>query len=175
MVVALIMLLMLTLVAVTALNMSKSSLQIVGNLQGRSQDLVTANAVSEQVISSTQFFNNPSATLNVNGTWTNSTTIDVYGDGKTMLPVTVTPPRCIAAQPIPVTALVLTNPDDLGCSRGVTQNFGVAGASAAASLCASSTWDISAQAKDNVTNGSATVVQGAAVRIPIDDQATSCP
>jgi hypothetical protein len=175
MVVALIMLLLLTLVAVTSLNMSKSSLQIVGNLQGRSQNMVTANGVSEQVISTTQFFTNPAATINVNGAWANSTTVDVYGDGKMMLPVTVTPPRCIAAQPIPVTALVLTNRDDLGCSRGVAQNFGVAGADTAASLCANSTWDISTQANDTVTNAAATIVQGVAVRIPIDDQQTACP
>ena len=175
MVIALIMLLMLTLMAMTALNMGKSSLQIVGNLQARNQELVTANAVSEQVLSSTQFFNTPTGTLNVGGVWTNATTMDVYGDGKTVLPVTVTPPRCITAQPIPVTNLVLTNSDDKGCSRSVQQTFGVAGADTAMSLCATSTWDIATQASDPVTSGSATVVQGVAVRIPLDDQVTSCP
>jgi hypothetical protein len=175
MVIALIMLLLLTLAAMTALNMGKSSLQIVGNLQGRNQELVTANGVSEQVLSSTQFFNNPMGVLNVGGAWMNSTSVDVYGDGKTVLPVTVTPPSCIAAQGIPVTNLVLTNPDDKGCSRSVQQTFGVAGADTAMSLCATSTWDIATQATDPVTSGSATVTQGVAVRIPLDDQATSCP
>ena len=175
MVVSMIMLLLLTLVAVTSLNLSRSSLQIVANLQGRNQDLVTANSISEQVISTTQFFTTPATPMNFNGAPSNTATVDVYGDGKTVLNVTVTPPRCIAAQPIPVTALVMSNSDDAGCSRGTSQNFGVAGAVTSASLCSNSTWNISTQATDPVTSGSGTVVQGVAVRIPTDAQQTSCP
>jgi hypothetical protein len=176
MIVALIMLLLMTLVAVAALNMGKSSLQITGNLQARNQELVTANAVNEQVISSTQFFNNPSGTLNVSGVWTNTRTVDVYGDGKTVLNVSVQPqPKCIVAQPIPMSSLVLSNADDLACSQGVQQNFGVAGANSGASLCANSTWEITTQSTDPVLTGSSSVVQGVAVRIPSAAEATSCP
>jgi Tfp pilus assembly protein PilX len=176
MIVALIMLLVMTLVAVSALNMGKSSLQITGNLQGRNQELVTANAVSEQVISSTQFFNNPNGTLNVRGVWTNTERVDVYGDGKTVLNVNVQPvPKCVVSQPILLSSLVLSNPDDLACSQGVQQNFGVAGASSGTSLCANSTWEVTTQAADPVITGTASVVQGVAVRIPIAAEATSCP
>jgi Tfp pilus assembly protein PilX len=176
MIVALIMLLLMTLVAVAALNMGKSSLQITGNLQGRDQELVTANAVNEQVISSTQFFNNPQGTLNVHGTWTNSRTVDVYGDHKTVLNVNVQPaPKCVVAQPIPLNSLVLTNSNDLACSQGVQQNFGVAGAESGSSLCANSTWEIATQATDPVITGTASVVQGVSVRIPIAAEATACP
>lgn len=176
MIVALIMLLLMTLVAVAALNMGKSSLQITGNLQGRNQELVTAIAVNEQVISSTQFFNSPQATLNVGGAWTNTETVDVYGDGKTVLNVNVTPaPKCIVAQPILLNSLVLTNSDDLACSLGEQQNFGVAGAGSGSSLCANSTWEVATQATDPVITGAASVVQGVSVRIPIAAEATSCP
>jgi len=174
-IVTLIMLMLITLVALTAMNMGKSSLQIVGNFQGRSQELVSANGVSEEVLSSTQFFNNPNATLNVAGNFTNATTVDVYGDGKTVLPVNVTPPKCMHAQSIPLTVLNLNNSDDLACTQGVSQNFGEVGAQSSASMCANSTWDISTQATDAVTGGAATVVQGVAVRIPRDDELTSCP
>jgi Tfp pilus assembly protein PilX len=176
MIVALIMLLLMTLVAVSALNMGKSSLQITANLQGRNQELVTANAVNEQVISTTQFFNNPSGTLNVGGTWVNNETVDVYGDGKTVLNVAVQPlPKCIVSQPIPLSSLVLSNPDDLACSQGMQQNFGVAGATSGTSLCANSTWEVTTQATDPVMTGIASVVQGVSVRIPIAAETTSCP
>ncbi len=175
-IVALIMLLLMTLVAVSTLNMGKSSLQITGNLQGRNQELVTANAVNEQVISSTQFFNNPNGTLNVGGVWMNTETVDVYGDGKTVLNVNVQPaPKCLVSQPIPLTSLVLSNPDDLACSQGQQQNFGVAGADSGTSLCANSTWEVTTQASDPIITGAASVVQGVAVRIPIAAEATSCP
>jgi Tfp pilus assembly protein PilX len=175
-IVALITLLLMTMVALTTLNMGRSSLQIVGNLQGRNQEVVTANAANEQVISSTQFFNNPSGTLNVGGTWTNSSSMDIYGDGKTVLTVNVLPaPKCVVAQPILLASLVLSNPDDLACSEGAQQNFGVAGSNTSASLCANSTWEVATQASDTINVGSATVVQGVAVRIPIAAEATSCP
>jgi Tfp pilus assembly protein PilX len=176
-IVALIMLLLMTMVAVAALNMGKSSLQIVSNLQGHNQAVVTANAVNEAVISSTQFFQNPSGSvLGVNGTWTNTTTVDVYGDGKTVLNVNVSPdPKCLTAQPIPVTKLDLSIPDDAGCAVQQQQTFGQAGTISANSICANSVWEIRTQASDTVTSASGTVVQGTAVRIGTDNEATSCP
>jgi hypothetical protein len=190
MIVALIMLLLMTMVALAALNMGKSSLQITGNLQSRSQQLVTANAVSEQAISSGRFFNFPNAVLSTGrGGWSNNETVDVYGDRKTVLNVAVYPvPKCIVSQPIPSSSLVLSNPDDLACSQGQQQNFGVAGSQNGASLCANSTWEVATQATDPVATGvasgtspgaagfeSISVVQGVSVRIPIAAEATSCP
>jgi hypothetical protein len=188
MIVALIMLMLMTMVAVAALNMGKSSLQITGNLQSRNQQLVTATAVNEQVISSTRFFNYPNAALNAGASgWSNNEQVDVYGDGKTLIQVAAYPaPKCLVSQPIPSSSLVLSNADDLACSQGQQQNFGVAGATTGASLCANSTWEVTTQATDQVATGvtqvagsapaeSISVVQGVSVRIPIAAEATSCP
>jgi hypothetical protein len=73
-----------------------------------------------------------------------------------------------AIQPIPVTALDFTNPQDAGCLIGASQNFGVAGSASNNSMCANSVWDTRA----SVNNAKYIVNEGTAVRVP---SSTVCP
>jgi Tfp pilus assembly protein PilX len=175
MVTALIMLVLLTLLALTSINLGNSNLQIVSNMQQREQALAAANEVLEEAISSTRFFNSPEATLNNPCDTPNTRCVDTDGDGKTDVKVALTPsPACVKAQSIKASDLNLQDTEDAGCSVGANQNFGVAGATDGNSECANSIWDVTAVATDVVTQASVTVTQGVAVRVAKDDIATNC-
>jgi hypothetical protein len=77
-------------------------------------------------------------------------------------------------RPIKNSELVLTNPEDLGCSSGQAQQFGVAGAVTGDSLCANTIWEITARTVGPATGATATVTQGVGVRVSADAADTSC-
>jgi Tfp pilus assembly protein PilX len=172
---ALIMLVLLTLLALTSINMGNSNLQIVSNMQQREQAIAAANQVLEETISSTRFFTAPEAALAAPCGSPNERCIDTDGDGKTDIKVALTPsPACVKAQSIKNTDLDLANTEDAGCSVGVAQNFGVSGASDGNSECGNTTWDVTAVATDVATQASVKVTQGVAVRVAKDDMVTNC-
>ena len=173
---ALIMLILLTLLALTSFNLGNSTLQIVSNMQQREQTVAAANQTIEETISSTNFFNTPAAALpNPDGA-PNQRLVDTDGDGKADVKVTISPPpACVKAQVIKNSDLKLEDAEDAGCSVGAAQNFGVAGATDGNSDCANSVWDVNAVATDLATNATVTVTQGVAVRVAKDDIATNCP
>lgn len=153
--VGMIMLVLLTLLSVTAFRLGKGNLQIVGNMQQRSQALSAAQGQIENTISSTNF---------TSGTPT-ATTVAITGAAGTDISVTTTP-TCVSVAPIPAAQLDLTQPDDVGCVIGSGGNFGVAGvASNASSLCANQLWDINAVAADTATGAQATINEGATLRV----------
>jgi hypothetical protein len=166
-IVSLIMLALITLLAVTSFRLGKSNLLIVGNMQERGYALSAAQGGIEQVISSTQFTQTPANAIpNPCGT-ANTTCVDVNGDGVVDMQVTLTP-KCVAIEPIPVTSLDFSNPQDAGCLVGASQDFGVAGSTNNNSLCSSSLWDTQA----SVNNAKYVVNEGVAVRVP---SSTVCP
>lgn len=173
---ALIMLVLLTLLALTSFNLGNSTLQVVSNMQQREQAVGAANQVIEETISSTNFFNTPTAALpNPDGA-PNQRLVDTDADGKADIKVTISPPpACVKAQVIKNSDLRLEDAEDAGCSVGANQSFGVAGASDGSSDCANSVWDVNAVATDMATNASVKVTQGVAVRVAKDDIATNCP
>jgi Tfp pilus assembly protein PilX len=172
---ALIMLVLLTLLALTSINLGNSNLQIVSNMQQREQVIAAANEVLEETISSTRFFNSPEAALLNPCDNPNERCVDTDGDGKTDVRVALSPaPACVKAQAIKASDLKVDDADDAGCSVGVNQNFGVAGASDGNSECANSIWEVTAVATDVVTQAAATVTQGISVRVAKDDIVTSC-
>lgn len=176
-VVALIMLVLLTLLALTSFNLGKSNLQIVSNMQQRDEAIAASREVIEETISNTRFFDTPTNLLTspCDGVL-NTRCIDVNGDGTTDIKVALTPPpSCVMAAHILNTTLNLADPEDLGCSVGATQNFGVAGAFTGYSECANSVWEVHAVATDVVTEASVDVVQGISVRVDKDSIATNCP
>jgi hypothetical protein len=81
---------------------------------------------------------------------------------------------CMSAKPIKNEALNLANLEDLGCSAGQQQQFGVAGAVTGNSLCASSVWEISAQAQGLNSGANVILRQGVGVRISTDDVGSAC-
>jgi Tfp pilus assembly protein PilX len=175
-VIALIMLVLMTLFAVTSFNLGKSSLQIVGNMQSRGQAAVAAQSTVDEAISNTFFFQNPSSVFALPCTAANTRCYDVNGDGVMDITTTLAPnPFCNSAKIIKAASLDLSKPDDLGCSVGVSQSFGIVGSATGNSLCANSMWEITAVASDNVTQAQATVTQGVTVRVSVDNVAASCP
>ncbi|GAB3428732.1 hypothetical protein NX773_06650 [Massilia solisilvae] len=174
-VMALIMLVLLTLLALTSITLGNSNLQIVSNMQQREQAVSAAYQVLEETISSTRFFNTPDAALANPCGAPNQRCVDTDGDGKTDIKVTLTPsPACVKAQAILNSNLNLEDSEDAGCAVGSSQFFGVAGATTGSSECGNTTWDITAVATDVVTDASVKVTQGVSVRVATDDIVTNC-
>jgi Tfp pilus assembly protein PilX len=173
--VGLIMLVVLTLFLVSSLNTSTTNLKAVGNMQVKGEALAAAQETIETVISTPTFLSNPANAVPVPCGALNTMCTDVTGDGVADYTTTLTPqPACLTARPIKNTDLVLTNPEDLGCSTGQQQQFGVAGAVSGDSLCATTLWEITAQTVGAGSGAVATVTQGVGVRISADDTTTSC-
>jgi len=175
--VAMIMLVLLTMLAVTGMNLGKSSLQTVGNMQQRNQVISAAQQILEEVISSKRFFEVPNAvfTSACNGS-ANIRCLDINQDNAYDITVALTPPpTCVKAQNIKNTALDLAQTEDVGCLVGTSQNFGTVGSITGNSLCSNSLWELRAQATDVMSSAQTVVVQGTAVRVSIDNIATSCP
>ncbi|MBA5606091.1 hypothetical protein H3H36_12055 [Duganella sp. FT3S] len=176
-IVALVMLLLITMLAMTSFNLGKSNLQVVANMQHRNEAIAAADQTLEEVISSTQFFTTPTDAVPspCNGT-PNTRCVDSNGDGKPDVTVAITPaPKCVKAQAIKNAALDLSKSEDVGCALGASQSFGVAGSVTGDSLCEDSVWEVHAVATDTVTEAAVEVTHGVAVRVAKDDVATSCP
>jgi hypothetical protein len=144
-------------------------------MQSKSEALAATQEAIETVISTPQFISTPAnAVLNPCGT-ANTLCTDVTGDGTPEYTTTLTPqPQCVTVKPIKNTELVLTNAEDLGCSAGQAQQFGVAGAVTGDSLCANTIWEINALTIGPATGASVTVTQGIGVRVSADAAGASC-
>lgn len=180
-VVALIILILLTLFAVTSFNLGKSSLQTVGNMQHRNEATAAAQQAVEEAVSTTRLFQTPSAVIlngdpACQGGAANTKCVDVNGDNNPDITVTLTPtPTCISARPILNSELNPSVPNDAGCAIQAGQSFAVAGANTGNSLCADSLWDVNAVAQDNLTGARYSVTQGVGVRVATDDVSATCP
>lgn len=174
---ALIMLVLLTLIALTTFNVGKSNLQIVGNMQQRDEATAAAREVIEETISNTRFTVTPQHALAdpCEGV-PNQRCVDTNGDGTQDVKVAITPaPKCVKAPVIRNTALDLSKEEDLVCSMGSGQSFGVAGAVDGGSACADSIWEINVVATDVETEAKVEVNQGVSVRVARDDVTNNCP
>lgn len=179
---SMIMLVLLTVMALSSFNIGKSGLLVVGNAQHQMQATNVAQSVIQQVISTPNFAESPDNVLdNSNcpteyGAPPNSRCVDLYGDAKTVMVVAMSPqPQCLQVQAIPAASLDLSKPQDLGCAVGENQNMGIAGVVTGASLCSNSTWEVNAAASDPVSRAQAVISQGVSMRISNDSAATSCP
>lgn len=169
-IVSLIMLLLITVLALSSFTLAKSNLQIVGNMQQRNQTFAAAEGAVAAVVSSTQFTTTPSNAIPLNAVpaictgGANTTCASVNGDNTPDITVAVTP-TCDSIQPIPTTQLNYANSNDAGCLIGAQQDFGVTGATNNNSMCSNSVWDIQASATDTVTGANYVVDEGVAVRV----------
>ncbi len=171
-IISLIMLLLITILAVTTFRLASANLQIAGNMQHRQAAMAAAQAAIEQVVSSTQFTVTPANAIPnpCNGV-PNTTCTDVNGDGIPDITVTIKL-NCLGIQPIPISSLDFSNPNDAGCLVGASQSFGVVGGTSASSMCSNSVWDSQATAQDAVTSATYTIHEGTAVRVP---SSSNCP
>lgn len=176
-IIALIILVMITLLAVTNYRISDGSLTVTGNLQHQTAVMTAANSVIQEAISTTRMVQTPTTIFpDPCGAVPNSRCLDLNADGVDDVTVTIDPPpHCIQAKIIPVNALDLTNEEDRGCLQGVAQTFGIAGAPSADSLCADTLFEVTAVATDAVTAAKVTLAEGVAVRTTSDDVETACP
>ena len=186
--VTLIMLIMLTLFAVSAMNTSTTNLQVVGNMQTRTEALESSRTAIEQTISTPQFILQPTnAVPNPCDGVPNKLCSDLNGDGKYEYQTLLDPkPACVQSRIVKVNELKILSPtsDAVACLQAQQQGtFAVAGAqSSGDSLCGETTWEIATKtyrygvAEDSKENDvSFGLVQGVAVRIPAIAVPTSCP
>lgn len=148
--VALVMLVVLTLFAITAINFTNVNTKIVGNQQFKKEAETAAQQAIEQIIS-TDFTTNPLAT-DVN--------IDINNDGTTDYVVKVAKPVCLTTKAIQLLELDITNTDDQACfksAKGTTTGLvgsAGSGSSGGNSLCSNSQWDVQATVTDSGSTGS---------------------
>ena len=173
--VALIMLVLLTMFAISSLNTSNSNLRVVGNMQAKAEATNVAQEAIETTLSTTQFISNPTnAVLNPCGA-ANTLCTDINSDGTNDYTTVLSPaPKCVTVKPIKNAQLNLTNVEDLGCSAGQAQQFGVSGAVAGDSLCSNTVWEINAVTTGAGSGATVTLTQGVGVRISTDDAGSSC-
>jgi Tfp pilus assembly protein PilX len=173
--VALIMLVLLTLFALSSMNTANTNLKVTGNMQARTEALYAAQESIETVISTPQFIADPANAVINPCIGANTLCTDVTGDGNPDYTTTLAPqPTCMSVKPIKNDALNLSDLEDLGCSAGQQQQFGVAGAATGNSLCATSVWEVSARTVSAATGTTVTVRQGVGVRVSADASGTSC-
>lgn len=170
-VVGLMVLLMVTLMAVSGFNLTQSNLKVVGNMESREQAMNAANAAIEEAVSATLFVSSPANIFATNCTGANTRCYDTNGDGGNDVTVTLDVPRCVVVQPIKISELDLRDPQQAACVVQTAE--GSAGNDI--SLCANSVWELRAVAVDNVTQAQAAVTQGISVKVALNDVATACP
>jgi Tfp pilus assembly protein PilX len=179
-VVSMIMLILITLIAVTSFRLSSGNLAVVGNMQQRSQAQAAAQNAIEQVITNPLFTADPShaVTSPCNGN-ANTLCTDVNGDGVNDIVVqvgsvpasgTISSAPCLQqAKPVMNSSLDLSNANDASCVIGVGQTFGVTGSSSGTSLCTDMLWEVDAQATDASSQAVSVVSAGVKVRSAADD------
>lgn len=179
---SLIMLVLLTIVALSTFNIGKSNLQIVDNAQQQSQAQNASQAILDQVVSSPNFVENPTTVLDNSNcppgitAPANSRCVDVNGDGRTVVVVALTPaPTCLQVQAVLASNLDVTKKEDLGCALGEQQNFGIEGVTTGISLCSDSVWELNALATEPVSRSEALIQRGVSMRVSNDSVATACP
>ena len=183
--VTLIMLIMLTLFAISAMNTSLMNLRMTGNMQARTEALDATQRIIETAISTTRFIEFPADVIVGPCSGANTVCTDLNGDGVFELVTALNPnPACVQAKVTKVSELTIVGPtsQDVACLQAQQQGtFGVIGAATMGdSLCGQTTWNITAQtttfgvpvAQSDVNY---TAVQGIGVRVRAIDIAASCP
>lgn len=148
--VGLVMLVLLTLMAVSAINMSTTGIQVVGNAQFREEAVAAAQQAIENVISTTSFTLTAPAAQN----------IDINNDGTADYSVSFEPaPSCQSYRAV--------NSSDPGVPIDCTGSIGTA-------LCYWTVWDITAVVNDATTGANATVHQGVRLIAGLNAALTYC-
>jgi Tfp pilus assembly protein PilX len=165
-VVALIMLLAVTLIAVSASNLVQSNLKIVQNMESRDMVRAAAHSALEEAISSGRFMASPEAMFVVSCEEDNQRCYDFNGDGTNDVTVAVAAPTCVVVQPIKNSELdVFNSAADASCYLPP----------AVYSMCANSVWEFEATATDAVTGAEIVVRQGVGVLTTLNQVDTVCP
>lgn len=157
---SLVMLVVLTLLVISAINSSRSNLRIAGNMQMQEEVIAAAQQATEQVLSSN--FTAPLALPMVAA----PIAVDINNDGTSDYTVNVAMPACTGLAP-------LTNdtPDlpETCVSSDKIDNAGIRFTSGAAatqtSWCSAQQWDIRTTVSDGSTGATATLHQGVSMNV----------
>ena len=162
--VAMIILVMVTLLAVSAFRVSNTNLKVVASMQGRQEAIGSAQAAIEEVMSSPKFAEDPT------GIAATPINVDINNDGTADFTVTINPaPKCIRTRPTSPKDLDLTKIADRNCLGSARVAAGML-----SSFCSDTIWEISANTTDKLTAATTTVRQGVALRVAATDATTSC-
>lgn len=164
--VALVLLVMVTLLAVSSFRVSNTNLKVVASMQGKGEAVAAAQAAIENVISNAGFSENPQLVA------ATPVPVDITGTGNPqyVYNVSMNPaPRCLKARPTNPAELDINKPEDRPC-------FGTAriGEATLATSCAETIWEITAVTQDTVTQAQTTVRQGIAMRTSATEAASAC-
>ena len=183
-IIALIMLVLLTLFAVSSFNTANTNLKVVGNMQQKSEALNAAQQAIETVMSTPQFIANPANAVPVPCGSANTLCLDINGDSVADFTTTLIgpdyptgphQPTCVTVRVIKNQELDVNNAEDLGCAAGQQAGAaGVAGAMTGDSLCANTVWEIRARTVNSTGGANSIVTQGVGVRVSSDSAGTSC-
>lgn len=159
--VAMIILVMVTLLVVSAFRVSNTNLKIVSSMQGRQEAIGAGQAAIEQVLSSAFFTENPNIVA------ATPIQVDINGDGTDDFSVTMALPVCMRTAPVvmgnPPTKLQL---DCAGSSRfpsAMTPTW-----------CSNTIWEVAATTTDRLTAAQTTVRQGVGMTVEITNAKTAC-
>lgn len=179
--ISMVLLVLITLVAITTFNVGRNSMQIVGNLQHGNEAAGAAKEAIETAISTRRLVEAPAAIIAPGcGGTANTLCVDVNNDGSSDVTVAVKGPggvgnpSCIKSQVVKNATLNLASADDLACTIA-RQSFGVQGAPVGDSLCTDAIYEIVAVATDQATQAAVTVTQGVALRVPTETIVNNCP
>jgi hypothetical protein len=174
--VALIFLVIVAFVVLTAYRLSGQQLALAGNAQSRAQMLAAANYAIEQTISGIDFLRDPPSVAAA------PIGVDIDGNGSGDLDVAVALPNCYRLRVVRQIELDERRPGDAACIGGsgplgsilVIGGSGGGPSDPGESQCADSQWHISAAAADAATGAALTVNQGVAVRADRVEAVNTC-
>ena len=174
---ALIMLIVLTLLALSSFNLTQANMQVVTNMQQRDAVTFAARGVLDEVLSSKKFHTDPLQTLaqQPGCTGINKRCLDTNGDTVNDVTVRVAvAPKCVKVKTIKTSELNLDNPEEEQCSVQ-QRDPGLQDNGNGQSRCADSVWEVQVVAEDDISKAKMTVTQGIGVRVPLVDILQKCP
>lgn len=164
----LVMLVVLTLLVMSALRSGNVNTRIAGNMQMQEETATAAQNTTELVIS-TNFTAAPVSQV---------IAVDINNDGTSDYTANVPVPTCTGSLAITNADLNPANAADVPCiSSGAAQQTGlmvsgVVGPATGQSWCYLQQWEVQAQVTDDRTGATATSTQGVSLRVPVG---TECP
>jgi Tfp pilus assembly protein PilX len=164
-VVGLVMLVVLTLLVLSAIRSGNVNMRIVGNMQAQEETAAAAVFATEQIIS-TNFTAAPAASQV-------PVTIG-YSDAV----ASASAPVCTSSLAVMISDLDTTNPELSDCTgSAVEQDTGIVyqnkdATGVGRSVCYQQQWEVRATVSDNRTGATATSVQGVSLFVPVG---TLCP
>jgi len=183
-IIGLIMLVLLTLMAISAMRLGTDQTVIISNAQQQTKAIMAAQTAIDTVMNSSAFTTNPAAAITVSncpGGGANVLCVATDGSSTPDFKVAISPtPTCVTGGTIPANQLDLSqgaNSPDLSCLSSAQQSsFGTSGAATGNSLCANSVWEVNATATSLINStATATVTQGIGQKILASELATYCP